>query len=35
MVEFEVKKSEEGEVSLEAFIDENKNHKRVKTEYIQ
>lgn len=33
-VEFEVQPKEDGEVYLEAFLDTNKNHKRLNTEYI-
>ena len=33
-IDFEVKRSETGEVTLEPFIDDNKNHRKVNTEYI-
>ena len=33
-VDYEVKKSEKGEVMLEAFIDDNKTHRKINTEYI-
>ena len=33
-MDFEIKNSEEGEVYCEAFIDDNKKHRKVNTEYI-
>lgn len=33
-IDFEVKKSDNGEIVLEAFIDDVKTHRKVNTEYI-
>ena len=33
-IDYEVKKTETGEVTLEAFIDDIKSHRKINTEYI-